>query len=144
MERSRLATPKKLVLIVVNAAVHRGAESNKKESIPGMVTVLDQLTDNWNDRIDYQSLELFRQTLEDWRRQAINKASGGAVDKRPDYYLVTVNFEKLSDPNDRTFFEDLPTSFHLPSSTVDKLTEVGRSLLRQSNEYQRLLRDLGR
>jgi NTE family protein len=144
MERNRVAPPRKLVFIVVDAAVNRGAEWNKKESIPGMTSVLNRLTDDLGVRIDYQSLELLRQTLEDWRAAALKRASINTSAGPPDYYLVTVNFEKIKDPAEREFFEELPTNFHLPAKTVDRVSEVGRSLLRESTEYQRLLGDLGR
>jgi len=58
------------------------------------------------------------------------------------YYFVNVNFEILTDPAERDFFENLPTSFKLPAKTVDRVRDVGGRLLLESSEYQRLLHDL--
>jgi NTE family protein len=52
---------------------------------------------------------------------------------------MDVNFENLSDPEERSFFMNLPTSFVLEEDQVDRLREVGGRLLRQSPTYQELL-----
>ena len=53
-----------------------------------------------------------------------------------------MNFDALSDETERKFFKSLPTSFKLPPETVDRLRAVAARLLRQSENYQKLLRDL--
>ena len=53
------------------------------------------------------------------------------------------SFEQLADPKERNYFLNLPTSFVLKPEAVDRLRAVAATLLRQSAEYQRLLKDLG-
>ncbi len=38
---------------------------------------------------------------------------------------------------------DLPTTFVLPSEAVDRLREIAGRLLRQSSEYESVVRELG-
>jgi len=150
-ELIRRTPAEKLVLIVVNAATHRGAELSKQESVPGLSSAWGQLTDDLDDRMNYESLELLRQTLQRWREEGIPSgrlgpipAELGAVpSSERDYYLITVSFNKVRQPADRQFFENLPTNLNLPGKTVDRLVEVAGVLLRQSTDYQRLLHDLG-
>jgi NTE family protein len=56
--------------------------------------------------------------------------------------LIEVTFEALPDETERDYFSQLPLAFHLPPDAIDRLHEVAGRLLRQSPEFQRLLRDL--
>lgn len=57
-------------------------------------------------------------------------------------YPVVISFDSLTDPVERTYFKNLPTTFTLPAADVDRLVEVGNRLLSESQEYKRLLREL--
>jgi NTE family protein len=56
--------------------------------------------------------------------------------------VVEVKFDALKDETERKYFKGLPTSFKLSPEEVDKLREVVQRILVQSEEFQRLLRDL--
>ena len=56
--------------------------------------------------------------------------------------IVEVSFDAIQPAGRRDEFLRLPTSFALPDATVDALVQVGRELLRQSADFQRLLRAL--
>jgi NTE family protein len=55
------------------------------------------------------------------------------------FHLVELAFDSLEDPEERDFFDNLPTSFNLPDETVDRLRDAGHRLLRASEDFQRLL-----
>jgi NTE family protein len=55
--------------------------------------------------------------------------------------MIDVSFDALEDPDERRYFKRLPTSFTLTDKQVDRLREAGRRLLRESPEFQRLLRE---
>jgi len=104
-------------------------------------------------RYSFETVELFRESVEKWqreinqRRQILrsvppgNNASHSPQDDLQ-FYAIEVNFNSLSDEAERGFFESLPTSFHLPPATVDRLRAVAARMLRQSENYRSLLRDL--
>jgi NTE family protein len=152
MARIRMAPPKKLAVVIVNAATRRGGEWTKQEAVPGVFKAVEQLADNIGERVNARSLDLFQQMLEDWRfeetdaRRAAALAAGNDPENiaPADYYMITVDFEKVIDPDLRYFFKNLATNFQLPTDTVDQLTQAGATLLRQSPEYQRLLSDLSK
>jgi NTE family protein len=58
------------------------------------------------------------------------------------FYVIEVKFDALKDKAERMHFKRLPTSFKLSSEKVDELRDVAHRLLGESEEFQRLLRDL--
>jgi len=60
-----------------------------------------------------------------------------------EFYAIDINFDAIADPEEKRYFRNLPTSFVLSDEQVDRLREMAGRLLRQSPDYQRLLRDLG-
>jgi NTE family protein len=61
---------------------------------------------------------------------------------RVDLYPVEVAFEFVRSPEERAWFKNLPTSFELPRETIDRLRAVGRRLLAEDPEFQKLLKTL--
>ncbi len=59
-----------------------------------------------------------------------------------EFYVVDVKFDALKDESERMYFKRLPTAFKLRPQEIDKLREVARRLLVDSEEFQRFLRDL--
>jgi NTE family protein len=58
-------------------------------------------------------------------------------------YSIDVSFAALRDRNEAAYLNDLPTSFSLTPEAVDRLRAAGATLVRESPEFARLLRDLG-
>jgi NTE family protein len=57
-------------------------------------------------------------------------------------HMITVRFDDLRDEEERRYFKHLPTSFVLTDKQIDRLTEAGRRLLRDSPQFQQLVREL--
>jgi len=58
------------------------------------------------------------------------------------FHVIEVKFDALRDEKERMYFKGFPTSFKLTPEKVDQLREVAHRILGESEEYQRLLRDL--
>ena len=58
-------------------------------------------------------------------------------------HALDVSFDNLADPKERAYLMNLPTSFVLPAGDVDRLREAAGELLRQSQDFQSLLREFG-
>ncbi len=54
-----------------------------------------------------------------------------------------MSFDGIADPKERSYFLNQPTSFVLPAESVDRLREVAGRLLRESTEFQALVKELG-
>jgi NTE family protein len=72
-------------------------------------------------------------------------AGARTADALPDIklYAIDVSFERISDPKERSYFMNQPTSFVLPAESVDRLREIAGRLLRESTEFQALVQELG-
>jgi NTE family protein len=67
---------------------------------------------------------------------------GNGVLRRITFYLAEVKFGNLEDPAERSYLDQLPTSFRLEPKEVDKLRDAARRVLRNSEGFQKLLCDL--
>jgi NTE family protein len=59
------------------------------------------------------------------------------------FYALDVSIDDIQDPEERAYFMNLPTSFALKEESIDRLRDAAGRLLRESQEYQSLLRDPG-
>jgi NTE family protein len=57
-------------------------------------------------------------------------------------HVIEVSFDVIDDDGQRSYFKQLPTSFTLKHEEVDRLREAGRSILLESPDFQRLIRQL--
>lgn len=56
---------------------------------------------------------------------------------------LDVSFQALDDKAEMDYLNELPTSFVLPAEAVDRLRAAAGSIILQSPEFQRLLKDAG-
>lgn len=140
LERSRLAKVNKFAVIVVDAAVRLDRRWNQRESPPGTLEVLSAIGSNLLSRGNFETTELFKQSMRLWQLDLHQKQAGRAGGF--EFYLINVSFAAIADEQEREFFYNIPTGFTLPDATVDKLTGTAKSLLLSHPEFQRLLRDL--
>jgi NTE family protein len=130
--------PSHVAVIVVNAEVHPQPSFNLTAAAPSLFGILNAVTDTQIYSYNFETLELMRESLRAWGAAMSADGSGRPVE----VYTPEVTFEALPEARDRDFFNDVPTSFDLPDATVDRLIAAGRSLLRDSPDFQRLVHAL--
>jgi len=146
----------RIVLIVVNARSGPKTAWDRSETPPGPIAQLLQASGVPIDRYSFETVEMMkdRQEIYSWRReiQIARARLAGATEAQAEagvslpklsLHPMDVNFEELTDANERAYFMNLPTSFVLPPADIDKLREVAGRLLRQSADYQAMLREFG-
>jgi NTE family protein len=131
----------RIAFIIVNA---EGKQSTKRWSLleenPGLTDVGDVALTAMINNYTFESTALLRNMVRQW--SAFRRAE--APTEAPlDYYVTEVSFNALSSHKERAGFLDLPTSFNLPDEDVDRLRDVGRRILYNNRDFQRLVRDLG-
>jgi NTE family protein len=142
---------KKVVIIVANAHSQVANNWEKKESPPGMISQLLQSSSVPIERYSFETIELMkdRAAIAGWRRDLLvmqaqldgmSKEKAEASIPDMEVHVMEVSFDRIADPVRRSQFMDLPTSFVLPAEDVDSLREIAGELMRQSPEYQELLR----
>ena len=86
-----------------------------------------------------------------WRRELMvaEKRLAGATEEEAEasvpqttLEVVDVSFDAIRDPAERAYFMNLPTSFVLPEEDIDRLTEVAGQLMRQSADYELILKHM--
>ena len=88
-------------------------------------------------RYNDATMQLMQQSMTEWV-QALS-----TPDRPITAYFVELGFTDITQPEDRNFFNAIPTSFSLTEEQVNRLIEAGHELLRNNPDYQRLLADLG-
>ncbi len=156
LQYMRWQNTRKVVFILVNAEKETDTGSDQQERTLTSGQVLKSLTNFPITRFNFETIELFREKARGWIEEIRFQRCGGkkpenqedaAVEKRDpcgdiEFYLIEVDFDSLKERGERSYFKNLPTSFHLSFEAVDLLRAAGRRVLMNSPEFQRLLRDL--
>ena len=140
----RIADTRRLVQIVVNAQARiEFAAFDQRAEVPSLGAIAFAVS-NATDRYSIETLSFMRVSMNNAVEalKAERRALGLADADDVKGYLVEVNFDALADADERDFFNQLPTTFHLPDEAVDRLREVAGRLLRTSPAFKALLRDL--
>jgi len=141
----------RIVLIVVNARSAPATDWDRKESPPGIVGQLLQSSSVPIDRYSFETIELIydRAEIFKWQRELLiaQDRLAGATEAEAEVqvqsrmpqlslHVINVSFDEISDPEERDYFMNLPTSFVLEPEAVDLLREMAGKLLRESNDYK--------
>jgi NTE family protein len=142
----------RIVVIVVNARSAPRTDWGRSEVPPGMVAQIAQSANVPIDRNSYELVQVLRDMAERWdsqrdltvARERLAGASEAEARTRigqVGVFAIDVSFEALTDPAERDYFMNLPTTFALPPEAIDQLRAVAGRLLRDSPDYQQLLED---
>jgi len=145
--RIGIADIRKVVFIVVNASSASDTRDLRDGAVPGPLSVLSVAKDIPLDRYSFETKELLRASFARWREdlERNRSAEGGAAGEDGagvEFYFVDVDFEALLDPALRDELRGIPTRWSLPAGALHRIRVAARSLLEESDEFQRLLRSL--
>lgn len=140
----------KMVIIVVNASFRRSRDWSRRKQAPNIMEVTLALGSVPTSRYSFDTLQLLRDSVREWEwewnaRNTTEPAAPGDLANPPKpikIYTVEVGFDDLPDEAERKYFESLPTAFKLPPEAVGRVRAVAGRLMRQSETYAALLRDL--
>ena len=127
---------RKVILISVNAFSSPDRDWKNKPSPPGSISTAAVAAGITLERNSWNTLDRVREGFERWREDL-------AKQKDVTLYPIYLSFTNFKDQRDQRFFLNLPTSFFLPAADVEKLREAGHLLLRESESFNQLVRDLG-
>jgi NTE family protein len=124
-----------VLLVVVNAATTIPPELDRTPDAPSALQVLSDVSTLLVNQNSQLSMELMRQTFERWKRE---RPAGRSTSLR----IAELTFHGLQDPDERSYFEAVPTSLALDKEQVDRLVEAGRRLLRENPQYRAFVETL--
>jgi len=139
----------KVVFMVVNAETQPDTKWDRVEGIPPLGAMMSAYSSIGIERYNEETIALLKESVKSWadeikaqrcKGEAVSTAPGSCGDIQ--FYVVEVKFDALKDETERMYFKRLPTAFKLAPEKVDKLRDVAHRLLVDSEEYQKLLREL--
>jgi NTE family protein len=151
---SGLRGVRRIVVFVVNSLSVPDTDWDKHEWPPNSIQILLKATGVPIDHYSYEAVELLKDIIYRWKEIRSLRAAGAFANANNadlaraadvpdiDLYAIDVSFDADADKADREYLNNLPTSFVLTDEQVDRLTGAAGRIVRESSEYQRLLRDL--
>jgi NTE family protein len=146
---------RRIIMFVVNSRSEPRTDWDESEKSPGAVSLLVKATGVPIDHYSYDTVETVRDIVARWKTiRRLRDSAAFSANKDPEVarllrtpevelYLIDVSFAALSDPAERAYLNDLPTSFVLPPEAVDRLRAAAGKIIQESPEFKRLLRDAG-
>jgi NTE family protein len=146
---------RRVIVFIVNSLSSPPTQWDESENPPGTVDILLKAAGTPIDAYSYEAVELLKDTAARWRtlRQirasaayAANKDPAVAAALRvpdPEIYAIDVSFPALKDRAELDYLNRQPTSFVLPDDAVDRLRAAAGTIINDSPEFQRLLKDVG-
>ncbi len=131
-----IATPRRIVIISVNASADAPQGIGATRETPGIEATLEAVTNIQLHRYNVATLQQTQQALTRW-------AGNLSTPERPvSPYFIRLSFEDVPEGPLRRFLNEIPTSFALDADQVDQLIATGRELLRNNADFKRLLANL--
>ena len=128
--------PSKVIFVVVDASTNKGSGLGLSRKTPSLRNTISAVTNAQLHRYNTETIELIRQSLSEW-------AGAKSTSENPiSTYYVQVSLDNIEDPEERRYFNGIPTSFSLTDEQVDGLIEIGGRLLRKDPELRRLLEEM--
>jgi NTE family protein len=125
-----------LVFIVVDASTNPKRSFVSFPKPPSLGAIIGSVSSTQLHRYNFETMELLSANINEWATQL--RSHGDPVKA----HLINVAEFEIDDPDERAFFDAVPTSLGLDDETIDRLIAIGRRLLRNSPEFQGLVRDL--
>ncbi|MDQ5987349.1 MAG: hypothetical protein CSYNP_03089 [Syntrophus sp. SKADARSKE-3] len=151
MKILRSENVRKVVFIVVNAETKIESKWDKLEIVPPLMAIVSNYSSIAIIRYNRETMALLQESFMRWTNDIrtgrcppgeVSTVSGTCGDI--EFYLMDVKFDQHKDPAEREYLGKLPTSFRLSDEAVDRLKKAARSILTESTDYQRLIRDLNK
>jgi len=126
-----------IVIISVNAHANHHPHLALQRYTPSLSEIVSSVTTEQMSRYSQDTIQIVRYQYEKLVRDLSRPGH------KVNFYFVEVSFDRIEDKQQRDYFNSIATNFDLSDEEVDKLTAVAGKLLRESAQYQALLRALG-
>jgi NTE family protein len=146
---------RRIIVINVNSLSSPPTNWDASEAPPGTVDILLKAAGTPIDAFSYEAVELLRDTAARWQTlRRIRNSAAYAANTDPavaaalrvpeaEIYAIDVSFPMLKDKAELDYLNQQPTSFVLPPEAVDRLRAAAGTILMDSPEFKRLLKDVG-
>ncbi len=152
---TQLDRARRIIVFVVNSLSSPPTKWDESESPPGTVDVLLKSAGTPIDAFSFEAVELLKDTAAKWQTaRVVRNSAAMAANKDPavaaalrvpdaEIYAIDVSFAALKDKAEQAYLNEQPTSFVLPPEAVDRLRAAAGTIIMDSPEFKRLLKDVG-
>jgi NTE family protein len=137
---------RKLVFLVVNAETDPDVNQYKLDALPNLLQEMHALVDIPVNRYSADTLEFMSKAAIRWRAHIRQRARTGSSMFSPDadLYFINVGLSELEDQEEKARLMKIPTGLTLTEGELDRLLLAASSLVRNDEEFRRLLADMER
>ena len=130
--------PRHMAFIVVDASTTPDRSFAMVPGAPSLSALLGSVTDTQLHRYNFETIALLDEALDRFARELAADGSPITV------HMIELAEHGIGDPEEREFFDNVPTALSLEAESVDRLVAIGRRLLSESEEFQNMLAELKR
>ncbi len=146
---------RRIIVFIVNSVSSPATNWDESEAPPGTVDILLKSAGTPIDAFSYEAVELLKDTAAQWQTmRRVRNSPAYAANKDPavaaalrvpqaEIYAIDVSFSALKDKAEFAYLNEQPTSFVLPPEAVDRLRKAAGTIILDSPEFKRLLKDVG-
>ena len=127
---------RRFAIILVDASTQPANGMGTSRDAPSIATTINAMTDIQLHRYNTATVADMKESLKEWGEQ-ISKSS-----EPVEPYFIRLSFKDIQDEGIREYVNEVPTSLSLTGEQVDTIVKVGRDLLRNNTEFQRLVSDI--
>ena len=131
-----VARPNHIGFIVVDASTTPSRAFVSVPGAPSISALLGSITDTQLHRYNFETLALLDESMKRFGRELSTKS------QPVNPHLILVGENAIKDPDELKFFDNVPTALSLDEESVDRLIQIGRRLLRESPEFQKMVTGL--
>ena len=152
---SPLDSAKRIIIFIVNSLSSPPTNWDESPNPPGTMDILLKSAGTPIDAFSYETIELLRDTAAHWQTMRLLRESAAfkantdpAVVKAlripsAEIYAIDVSFAALKDKKEMEYLNQQPTTFVLEPEAVDRLRAASATIIMDSPEFKRLLKDVG-
>ena len=135
---------KKLVFLSVNAETSPDIKEYRSDEIPVFSRAFSSLVDIPINRYSTDTVLLMRFAVDMWRNEVrIRAAAGDSIfAEGADVYFIDASLGAVQDVDEQEYLMRIPTTLYLTDQQIERLQIAASRLIRDSPEFQRLMRDL--
>ena len=159
LHEARIPTPldsvQRVIVFVVNSLSSPPTNWDQSETPPGTIPVLLKSAGTPIDAFSYETIELLKDRAAHWSTmRALRRSPAFQANTDPkvaaalripaaEIYAIDVSFAALKDKAEFDYLNAQPTTFVLTPEAVDRLRAAAGTIILDSPDFQRLLKDLG-
>jgi NTE family protein len=135
---------RKFVVLAVNAETSPDVMEYRSDHVPVLSKAMSALIDVPINRYSFDTVAFIRMGVEKWRQElrSSRRSADSPFAPDADIYFINASLAEIADPDERASLMKIPTTLYLADEHIDRLLRAAAKLIRDDQDFQRLMRDL--